>query len=150
MTDPSRQALERALELTAAYASWRRFDPGPGVATQARFAALPVLTKQDLRRDFPAAFVPAGVDLAAGMARGQVEFVTTSGTTGEPMQLLWDQAWWDASERASWQLNAHARRLMTRTHAEAVLASPRCVGPPPKDRPTTREERTLGRLLFLN
>ena len=145
-----RQALERALELTPAYTRWRGFDPGPGVETAARFAALPVLTREDLRRDFPAAFVPAGVDLKGGLARGQVEFVATSGTTGEPMQLLWDQAWWDASERASWQLNAHARRWMTGTHAEAVLASPRCVGPPPKDRPTSRQERTLGRLLFLN
>ena len=147
--DRSRMALERALRAPA-YASWRPLDPGPSERTAARFERLPVLTKADLRRDFPAAFVPPGVDLKEGLARGQVEFVATSGTTGEPMQLLWDQRWWDASERASWQLNAHARRLMTGTHREAVLASPRCVGPPPKDRPTTQQERTLGRLLFLN
>lgn len=147
---PDLDALERALGSASAYASWRGLDPGPGVPVDARYAALPVLTKERVRRDFPRGFVPAGYDLDAALARREVEFVTTAGTTQDTVTLLWHQGWWDASERASWQLNAHARRLMTGAHREAVLASPRCVGPPLLDRPLSREERTLGRLLFLN
>jgi phenylacetate-CoA ligase len=148
--DRSREALERALGSASAYAGWRRFDPGPQAATDARYAALPALTKRELRRDFPQGFVPAGIDLPALLAGGEVEYVQTSGTSGDAVTLLWSQAWWDASERASWQLNAHARRWMTGTHREAVLASARCVGPPYRAAARTMAERTLGRLLFLN
>ena len=148
--DRSREALERALGQATAYAGWRRFDPGPSASVDVRYAALPALTKRELRRDFPEGFVPAGLDLGAALARGEVEFVETAGTTGDAVRLLWHQGWWNASERASWQLNAHARRLMTGDHREAVLASARCVGPPFRSEPRTTAERTLGRLLFLN
>ena len=148
--DRSAEALNRALNLATAYAGWRRFDPGPSANVDARYAAMPALTKRELRRDFPAGFVPRGSDLDAALARGEVEFVQTAGTSGDAVRLLWHQGWWDASEQASWQLNAHARRLMTGKHREAVLASARCVGPPFRPEPRTMEERTLGRLLFLN
>lgn len=150
LEDKSLAALERALGAAPAYAAWRRSDPGPTADTDARYAALPALTKRELRRDFPEGFVPSGVDLEALLARGDVSYVETAGTTGDAVTLLWHQGFWDASERASWQLNAHARRLMTGTHREAVLASARCVGPAPRRQRRTLAERTLGRLLFLN
>lgn len=142
-------ALERALRCPA-YAGWRRLDPGPGASVGVRYAALPALTKAHLRRDCPAGFVPPGADLEAALARGEVEYVSTAGTTADAVTVPWHQRWWNASERASWQLNAHARELMTGTHREAVLASARCVGPPFRAEPRALGERTLGRLLFLN
>jgi phenylacetate-CoA ligase len=47
-------------------------------------------------------------------------------------------------------LNASLRRAATGTHREAVLASPRCVGPYRPGETLPMSERTLDRLLFLN
>ena len=69
------------------------------------------------------------MDLAAGLASGEVSYVRTSGTADEALTNIWNQAWWDASERASWALNAVAARAATGTHREAILASALSVGP---------------------
>jgi len=146
----SRTELERALRETRAYRDWQSLDPGPSVDIDERYAALPITTKADLRRGAPRALVPGGQDLDAAVARGEAELVTTSGTTGTPTTLVWSQRWWDASEALGWPLNANLAAVATGRHSECVLASARCVGPPPIDRPRSMAERTLGRLLFLN
>ncbi len=122
-------ALERALAIVPGYSSWQRYDPGPRVPMAQRFSALPVLTKHMLREQFPLGFVPTDHDLAAGLERGEVEYAQTSGSTEDRLTVVFHVPWWEASERAAWQLNAHARRVTTGSHREAVLASPRCVGP---------------------
>ncbi|HSQ64731.1 MAG TPA: hypothetical protein VLM85_16015 [Polyangiaceae bacterium] len=150
--DPTlgRAELERGLREVPAYVAWRSFDPGPTAAVDARYAALPATTKELMLNHAPRGFVPATADVDGALAHGETELVRTSGTTGPPVTLVWSQAWWDASERASWQLNADVAAVATGWHREAVLASPRCVGPEESDRPRTARERTLGRLLFLN
>ncbi len=142
--------LETALGATPIYEAWRRRDPGPGVPVDARYRALPILTKDDIRAHFPDGLVPEGMDLAAGLARGEVSYVRTSGTADEALTNIWNQAWWDASERASWSLNAVASRVATGTGAEAILASALSVGPRSQGAPLARSERALGRFLFLN
>ena len=142
--------LARALEATPFYAAWRSADPGPAAPVPVRYAALPALTKDDIRAHFPRGFVPAGVDCEAELASGRVSYVSTSGSTADQVTLFWSQAWWDCSERSSWALNAHLRRVADGAHREAVLASPRCVGPYCPGVTLPVRERTLGRLLFLN
>jgi len=146
----SRQALSLALDQTPLYASWRGRDPGEGHEINARYRALPLLTKDDLRAHFPYGCVPIGRNLDAALARGEVSFVRTSGTTDEALTNLWNQGWWDASERASWTLNAVAARVATGTHPEAILASALSVGPRSEGPPIARPGRMLGRFLFLN
>jgi phenylacetate-coenzyme A ligase PaaK-like adenylate-forming protein len=146
----SLRALSIALERTPMYESWKVRDPGPAAGIDQRFAALPVLTKDDLRAHFPYGMVPRGMDLDAARARGDVSFVSTSGTADEALQSIWNQRWWDDSERASWSLNAVAARVATGAHPEAILASALSVGPRAEGAPLTREKRTLGRFLFLN
>jgi phenylacetate-CoA ligase len=90
------------------------------------------------------------MDLAAGLASGEVSYVRTSGTADEALTNIWNQAWWDASERASWGLNAVAARAATGTHREAILASALSVGPRSEGERLPRERRMLGRFLFLN
>ena len=124
----SRVELERGLQDTPAYRGWTPLDPGPGSAIDARYAALPLTVKDDLRARAPRGFVPAGRDFEAALARGEIEIVTTSGTTGAPTSLVWSQAWWNASEAASWALNADLAAVATGSHRECVLASARCVG----------------------
>jgi phenylacetate-coenzyme A ligase PaaK-like adenylate-forming protein len=145
-----RHALDAALCDTPMYEGWGRFDPGAGHAIDERFAALPALTKDDIRAHFPDGLVPRGRHLADALARGEVSFVTTSGTADEAVQNIWNQRWWDASERASWALNAVAARVATGTHPEAILASALSVGPRAGGAPLPREARRLGRFLFLN
>jgi phenylacetate-CoA ligase len=149
--DHSLAELERGLGDTPAYVEWRRFDPGGGASVDARYAALPITTKEILTMAAPRALVPNGRDLDGALTRGEAELIRTSGTTGPPTSLVWSQQWWDASERAAWSVRRDAADLSPGTYRECVLASGRCVGPPPMpDRALTTAERTMGRLLFLN
>ncbi|MEI7898723.1 MAG: hypothetical protein WCK89_00605 [bacterium] len=143
-------ALELALNETPFYAAWRASDPGRAASVLSRYSALPALTKADIRAHFPKGFVPAGVDFEAELKSGRASYVSTSGSTADQVTLFWSQAWWEQSERASWALNAHLRRVADGSHREAVLASPRCVGPYRPGETLSVSERTLGRLLFLN
>lgn len=146
----SREALELALGEVPGYAEWRPFDPGRKAGVDERYAALPALTKRELREHFPAGFVPRQRELGPGLAAGEVEFAQTSGSTGDRVTLVFNPAWWEESERAAWGLNRHARRYADGRHREAVLASPRCVGPGFTPRPLGVAERTIGRHLYVN
>ncbi|HET6437274.1 MAG TPA: hypothetical protein VFG59_04390 [Anaeromyxobacter sp.] len=143
------RALDQALAHVPAYRSWRTFDPGMTAPIEQRFRALPALTKELMNLHAPAAFVPAGQAVEHGLAEGEVEIVTTSGSTEDKVENLWYQPWWDRSERASWQLNAQARRVATGTHREAILVSPLNVGIR-SERALPMEARRLGRFLYLN
>jgi phenylacetate-CoA ligase len=144
------ETLGVTLGRTPMYEAWRPFDPGDDASVDARYAALPVLTKTDIRKHFPYGLVPRELDLDAALAREEVSFVHTSGTADESVTNIWNQAWWDDSERASWFLNAHATRVFTGSHREAILASALSVGPSSKGPPISREGRRLENYLFLN
>ena len=144
------ETLEVALKRTPMYEGWRFFDPGESASVDERYAALPILTKADIRQHFPYELVPQGLDLDAALARHEVSFVPTSGTADEAVINIWNQAWWDESERASWSLNAHAARELTGSHREAILASALSVGPRSEGPQIPREGRMLGNYLFLN
>jgi phenylacetate-CoA ligase len=144
------ETLETALNRTPLYNEWRLFDPGEEAPVDARYAALPMLAKTDIRTHFPYGVVPRGLDLDAALARGEISFVQTSGTADESLTNLWDQQWWNASERASWALNSHSAGVLTGSHPEAILASALSVGPRSQGPQIGRAERMLGRFLFLN
>jgi phenylacetate-coenzyme A ligase PaaK-like adenylate-forming protein len=143
------ETLDHALAHVPAYRSWRAFDPGGGATVDARYRALPALTKQLMNLHTPAGFVADGRSLERGLRDGEVEIVTTSGTTEDKVQNLWYQPWWNASERASWALNAHARRACSGDHREAILVSPLNVGVR-SEHPLPMEQRRLDRFLYLN
>ncbi len=145
-----RDALELALGSAPFYRSWRASDAGSRASVACRYAGFPELTKADIRAHFPRGFVPAGVDYEAELAAERIAYVSTSGTTADQVTLFWSQAWWDRSEQASWRLNPHLRCVADGSHREAILASPRCVGPARIGETLPMKERTLGRLLFLN
>ena len=144
------EALERALALAPFYQRWQAFDPGRSAAHAQRYAALPVLTKRDLRAHMPKGFVPRDHDLKAGLANGSVEIVATSGTTEDRSSIVWHQPWWDASEQAAATLHAGLETVVRSAPREAVLTTPLCAGSICHIGDLSMKERSLGRLLFLN
>jgi phenylacetate-coenzyme A ligase PaaK-like adenylate-forming protein len=147
----SRAVLETALGQLSAYRSWRAYDPGADQPVDERYAALPALTKRDIREHFPRGFVPADRDIKKGLKSGEIQLVSTSGTSDAVrVTNIWNQAWWDASERASWKLNAHAALLATGDHPEAILANARNVGFISDESDLPFDKRRLARFLYLN
>lgn len=142
--------LSTALQRTPMYERWRSLDPGPQHSVEERYRALPILTKDEIRAAFPHGVVPRGLDLDAALSRGELSIVRTSGTSDEALENIWNQEWWDASERSSWKLNSVASRVATGRHPEAILASALSVGARSDGAPLERQKRTLGRFLFLN
>lgn len=122
-------------------------------AVAAWLAAMPIVGKRELRRGFPKALVRAGLDLKAEMARGAVEIVSTSGTTENRLQILWEHAWWDPQEREAMRLNRRIAEVMppgASDFHEAVLTTPVCGGATCHVGNLSRAERTIDGMLFLN
>jgi phenylacetate-CoA ligase len=142
--------LETSLNL-GAYRSWQAFDPGDGFSVDERYARLPALTKADIREHFPQGFVPTDKDVKSGLASGEISYAYTSGSSSAfRVTNIWNQRWWNASERASWKLNSDSARLATGTHPEAILANSRNVGFISDDGDLPLEKRRLDRFLYLN
>jgi len=143
-------ALETALSSVPAYHSWRRYDPGSSADIFERYAAMPVLTKADLREHQLEGFIPDGGDLTSALARGAVKLVKTSGSTSDAVTNVWFQKWWDASEASSWKLHAATASARLGAHREAILSSPRCVGFASDDGYLSMDQRMLDHYLFLS
>jgi len=146
----SLDVLEKALSEVAFYQQWRSFDPGGDKCIDLRYAAMPVLTKDDIRGHPLKDFLPCDRDIDLGRSNGEITFVNTSGTTSEMVTNVWNQDWWNASERASWTLNSHTDKVAGGSHREAILASSLSVGFLSDDKPLPMEKRKLSRFLFLN
>ena len=146
----SLNALNRALNQIALYESWRLFDPGLDCPVDSRFTAMPTLTKKDIREHFPEGILPGSRDIGRGLASGEIELVETSGTTDDKITNIWNQKWWDASERASWKLNSYMAQIATGNHREAILVNPRNVGFISDAVDLPMEKRRLSRFLYLN
>ncbi|HZU98951.1 MAG TPA: hypothetical protein VFF73_19745 [Planctomycetota bacterium] len=112
----------------------------------------PILTKERLRGAFPHQLVPEGIVLAEALKKQEVSFVGTSGTTGERVQVLWHQPWWDAQERDGFRVHSLTHALVDDPgYCEAVLTTPVCSGNLCHVGKLSMDARTEGEnLLFLN
>jgi phenylacetate-CoA ligase len=146
----SQNILDTALREIKAYQAWQVYDPGTKYPIDARYQAMPALTKKDIREHFPNGFVPNGYDIQAGLKSGEISFVDTSGTTDDKVTNIWNQKWWDASERGSWKLNAYASQLATGNHPEAILVNPLNVGIASDTTDLSFEQRRVSRFLYLS
>jgi phenylacetate-CoA ligase len=144
----SQYRLETALAGVPLYQKWRAYDPGPTAPLDARYDALPELTKQDMRENFPYGLVSPRMNVEEALARDEIEYTFTSGSTSEKVINLWYPKWWYGGEAASWKLNAHTARL-SYPQKEAKLSSAlnfgiHCEEDLPMD------HRILGKTLYLN
>jgi phenylacetate-CoA ligase len=146
----SERTLQNALQNVPAYKGWQAFDPGSSASIDARFRAMPTISKQDLREHTWRNFIPAGMDIDAALKTGTIELVQTSGTINEQVLNVWYQLWWDEAEAASWRYNSCTAALKLGNHREAILTSPMNTGILAKNGLLTLEERSCGRFLYLN
>jgi phenylacetate-coenzyme A ligase PaaK-like adenylate-forming protein len=101
-----------------------------------------------MREHFPLGLVANHGNVEEALARDEIEYTFTSGTTSEKVVNLWNQRWWNSAEAASWKLNAHTARLVY-PQREAKLASALNVGIHcEEDLPMSH--RIMGRVLYLN
>jgi phenylacetate-CoA ligase len=115
-------------------------------------ASFPVLTRDRVRAAFPHGLVPKGESLKDALKRGEVALVGTTGTSGDRVQVLWHQPWWDAQDRDGFGPHPIAREVSAQaSYREAVLTTPICSGTTCHASRLSMEERIEDdRLLFLN
>jgi phenylacetate-CoA ligase len=115
-------------------------------------AALPLITKQDLKRDFPRNFLRAGQSLDALTAQKLVEIEHTAGTTDNRADLLLESGWWLRQEAWALGLNARIARIL-RENPQAhriTISSPACNGEITYQGTPSAKRRSLGNTRFLS
>lgn len=116
----------------------------------ARFRALPIITKEDIREGFPANFLPPGIELEQLVERDLVELERTSGTSEEPTPLILGRGWWTQQEALALRLNPLVNQYLTPTTRRATIVSPVCSGEICYSGIPSYSDRTVGNALFLN
>lgn len=122
----------------------------PGAADP--FRRLPLMTKADIRRDFPRNFLGAEVELEDLLERDLVELEHTSGTSEERTPLLLGAGWWNEQEERALRLNPLVRHVLDEfpEARRVTLSSPVCSGDICYRGVPTRSERVLGNALFVS
>lgn len=111
----------------------------------------PLITKQDIRRDFPKNFLPDEAALDRLLERDELEVEQTSGTSEERISLLLPRGWWAQQESRALRLNpAVAGLLAHEPQARRVtICSPVCSGDICYTGVPERHERVVGNALFV-
>lgn len=144
----SNQTLNIALDTVPFYKSWNTYDPGRDKSSAVRYSAMPELTKADMRACFPNGLVSGGRNIKDAIAKDEIEYTFTSGTTGEKVVNLWNQTWWHNGELCSWKLNKNMKDL-TYPQRQATLTSALNIGIHcEEDLPM--DHRIMGSTLYLN
>jgi phenylacetate-coenzyme A ligase PaaK-like adenylate-forming protein len=146
----SLSTLNTALEQVPVYKPWQALDPGRDYSIDIRYACMPAFTKRDIRDNFPSGMLPSDRSINQGLENKEISLVETSGTTDDKVTNIWNQKWWDASEKSSWKLNSHINKIATGDHREAILVNPRNVGFISDNIDLPIEKRRLSRYLYLN
>ena len=109
-------------------------------------AALPFITKQDIKRDFPNNFLRAGQSLDALVAKKLVEVEHTAGTTDNRADLLLEYGWWARQEAWALSLNTHIAQVLAENPGahRVTISSPACNGDITYNGTPSAKRRTLG------
>jgi phenylacetate-CoA ligase len=113
---------------------------------------LPLVTKHELRTDFPHNFLAPNESLDALLAANAVELEYTSGTSEDRVPVLLPRGWWDAQEACALRLNRVVARILEEHPAprRVTLTTPVCNGQACPSKWLTKAQRTVGRTLFVN
>jgi phenylacetate-CoA ligase len=125
---------------------------GDGGSPRALLRRLPLITKADIRRDFPVNFVGEGSDVEALVADEVIELEHTSGTSEERTPLLLPFGWWGEQELRALRLNAVVAEVFEQNPEarRVTLTSPVCSGDIRYTGTPARDERVIGNSLFVS
>jgi phenylacetate-CoA ligase len=135
---------------------YQRTDPVPQVGREgmslAELRRLPLITKEDIRRDFPRNFLRAGVELDALLDRELVELEHTSGTSEERTPLLLGRGWWAEQEERALRLNRFVASVLDEfpDARRVTINSPVCSGDICYSGVPSRADRAVGNALFVS
>jgi phenylacetate-CoA ligase len=111
-------------------------------------AALPILTKAQLNGQFPMIWMTPG--LRAAIAADEVEYASTSGTSGDRLQIVRDRNWWHLEYRRTYAVHPLLAMMDPAQTQKAVLTTSVCSSAVCwRDNPTY-DQRIIGRTLHLN
>ncbi len=118
----------------------------------AELRRLPLITKEDIRHDFPRNFLRAGVELDALLDQDLVELEHTSGTSEDRAPLLLGRGWWAEQEERALRLNPQVAAVLDEfTEARRVtINSPVCSGDIRYTGVPSRADRVVGNALFVS
>lgn len=116
------------------------------------FSRWPLITKRELRENFPRNFLPEGLSLETLLETKSVELEHTSGTSEERAAVLFGHNWWNEQEGHILRLNGFVARVLDEypEARRASLVPPVCNGLVCFSNYTSKAARTVGRTLFVN
>ena len=135
---------------------YQRMGPAPqwtGEAVSlAQLHHLPLITKEDIRQDFPRNFLRAGAELDTLLDQDLVELEHTSGTSEERTPLLLGRGWWAEQEERALRLNPFVAGVLDEFPAarRVTINSPVCSGDICYSGVPSRAERVVGNALFVS
>ncbi len=118
----------------------------------AELRRLPLITKHDIRRDFPRNFLRAGVELDTLLDQDLVELEQTSGTSEGRVPLLLGRGWWAEQEERALRLNPLVASVLDEFPAarRVTINSPVCSGDICYSGVPSRADRIVGNALFVS
>ena len=130
---------------------WRKLPIYQSLPATGKFSQFPLITKVDLRRDFPDNFLGLNGDLEALQAQG-VELENTSGSSEERTAVLFPQGWWNRQETSVLRLNPYVASVLEAypDARRATIVPPVCNGLVCFNNYTSKTMRTVGSTLFVN
>jgi phenylacetate-coenzyme A ligase PaaK-like adenylate-forming protein len=131
---------------------WRELAIYEALPLSGDFAQLPLITKADLRRDFPRNFLRPDQDLDALVAQGEVELEHTSGSSEERTAVLFGRGWWNRQEQQALRLNSFVGSVLDEyPHPRrATIVPPVCNGLVCFSNWASKSSRTVDATLFIN
>ncbi len=115
-------------------------------------ARWPLITKRELRENFPHNFLPEGQSLEALLEAKAVELEHTSGTSEERVAVLFGHNWWNEQEEQMLRLNDFVAGVLDQypQARRASLVPPVCNGLVCFSNFMAKQSRTVGRTLYVN
>jgi phenylacetate-CoA ligase len=116
------------------------------------FQNLPLLGKNAMRENFPRNFLGDQISLDSLLAENRIELEHTSGTTSERLPVIFGRGWWDAQEQRALRLNPFIAGVLDAfpEARRATITSPNCNGLTCPTGWMSREQRIIGRTLYVN